>query len=301
MELHQLRYFTAVAELGSFTRAAERCFVSQPSLSQQIIKLEKSLGKPLFERLRNKVRLTEAGEVFYERAVRILRAVDEAQASLDESTDWTAGDVTVGAILTVAPYVLPDVVAEMRRQFAKAHVAVRENFTSGVVRDVLAGDVDIGLVALPVDDPRLIVEPLFGEELLLALPAGHPLQAKPSLSLADVTGEPFVLLDEMHCLGEQILTFCRRHDCLPAVSCKAAQLLTVQELVAQGQGVSLVPEMAARRDRHTARVYRSLGDNAPRRTLAMIRHRDREHRQLVNHTARVIREVVGQESTTHAD
>jgi LysR family hydrogen peroxide-inducible transcriptional activator len=296
MELHQLRYFTAVAELGSFTRAAERCFVSQPSLSQQIIKLEKSLGKPLFERLRNKVRLTEAGQAFYDRAVRILRAVDEAQACLDESADWTAGEVTVGAILTVAPYVLPEVVAEMRQQFPAARVVVRENFTAGVLRDVLAGDLDIGLVALPVEDPRLIVEPLFSEELLLALPAGHPLLKQKTLTLADVTSEPFVLLDEMHCLGEQILTFCRRLDCLPALSCKAAQLLTVQEMVAQGQGVSLVPEMAAQRDRSSARVYRSLGENAPRRTLAMIRHRDREHRQLVMHTAGVIRKIAAKDS-----
>jgi LysR family hydrogen peroxide-inducible transcriptional activator len=289
MELHQLRYFTAVAELGSFTQAAERCFVSQPSLSQQIIKLEKSLGKPLFERLRQKVKLTEAGQTFYERAVRILRAVDEAQVCLDESTDWTAGEVTVGAILTIAPYVLPDVVAQMHRQLPQARVIVRENFTAGVLRDVLAGDLDIGLVALPIDDPRLIVEPLFSEELLLALPARHPLLKKKTLTMADVAGEPFVLLDEMHCLGEQILTFCRNHECLPAVSCKAAQMQTVQAMVGQGQGVSLVPEMAAKSDQTSQRVYRSLGASAPRRTLAMIRHRDRDHRQLVTQLAEVIR------------
>jgi LysR family hydrogen peroxide-inducible transcriptional activator len=112
---------------------------------------------------------------------------------------------------------------------------------------------------------------------------------KKTLTMADVAGEPFVLLDEMHCLGEQILTFCRNHECLPAVSCKAAQMQTVQAMVGQGQGVSLVPEMAAKSDQTSQRVYRSLGASAPRRTLAMIRHRDRDHRQLVTQLAELIR------------
>jgi LysR family transcriptional regulator, hydrogen peroxide-inducible genes activator len=289
MELHQLRYFAAVAELGSFTQAAERCYVSQPSLSQQIIKLERSLGQPLLERLGRSVRLTPAGQAFYERAVRILRAVDEAQTCLEEATQ-TAGEITVGAILTVAPYLLPGIVREFRRQVPQSRLLLRENFTPNVLRDVLAGDVDIGFLALPVDDPRLVVEPILTEELLLALPVGHPLLKQKQLCMGDVANEPFVLLDEIHCLGEQIVSFCRRHACLPALSCKAAQLLTVQEMVAEGQGVSLIPEMAAKFAPHPRLVYRTLGEDAPRRTIALVRHRDRYHPPLVGDFREFVRD-----------
>lgn len=280
MELHQLRYFAAVAEQASFTRAAERCFVSQPSLSQQIINLEKELGQPLIERLGRTVRLTDAGKAFYERAVKILGAVDEARECVQHETGWKEGTLAIGGILTVAPYLLPDLVREFRKRLPEARVSVRENFTAAVVQDCLSGELDLGIVALPIDDERLIVEPLFTEELLLAMPARHPLSRKRTITPADVAEQPFVLINELHCLGEQIVSFCRSHDCQPVISCQTAQLLTVQEMVGLGQGVSLVPEITARADKSKHRVYRSLGDDAPRRTLATIRHRDRRQNRL---------------------
>jgi LysR family hydrogen peroxide-inducible transcriptional activator len=281
MELHQLRYFAAVAEQSSFTRAAERCFVSQPSLSQQIINLEKELGQPLIERLGRTVRLTETGKAFYERAVKILGAVDEARECVQHETGWKEGTLAIGGILTVAPYLLPDLVRVFRRRLPDASVSVRENFTSAVVHDCLSGELDLGIVALPIDDGRLIVEPLFTEELLLAMPSGHPLARRRTITLAEVAEQPFVLINELHCLGEQIVSFCRSRDCQPVISCQTAQLLSVQEMVALGLGVSLVPEMTARADNSKDRVYRSLGDDAPRRTLATIRHRDRHQSRLV--------------------
>ncbi len=280
MELHQLRYFAAVAELGNFTRAAERCFVSQPSLSQQIIKLEHQLGCPLFERLGRTVKLTDAGHALYERAVRILSAVDEAAASVPTDADWTAAEVSVGAIMTVAPYLLPAVVGSFLKRFPKARITVREDFTAGIVRDCLTGELDVGIVALPIESDRLTIEPLFTEELLLALPPRHPLRNKKTLGSADIADQGFVLLKEVHCLGEQIVSYCRQRDCLPAVTCQTAQLSTVQEMVALGLGVSLVPEMAAHAERTKRLAYRSLGRDAPRRTLALIHHRDRYHGRL---------------------
>ena len=280
MELHQLRYFAAVAEQASFTRAAERCFVSQPSLSQQIINLEKELGQPLIERLGRTLRLTEAGKAFYERAVRILGAVEEARECVQHETGWKEGTLAVGGILTVAPYLLPDLVRKFRKRLPEARVSVRENFTSVVVQECLSGELDLGIVALPIDDDRLVVEPLFTEELLLAMPGGHPLARKRTITLAEVAEQPFVLINELHCLGQQIVSFCRSRDCQPAISCQTSQLLTVQEMVALGQGVSLVPEMTARADHSKKCVYRSLGEGAPRRTLATIRHRNRRQNRL---------------------
>jgi LysR family transcriptional regulator, hydrogen peroxide-inducible genes activator len=282
MELHQLRYFTAVAELENFTRAAEHCHVSQPSLSQQIIKLEQQLGRPLFERLGRRVRLTDAGRSLYEHAVRILASIHDAESSLDSTSDWKESALSVGAILTIAPYLLPGVLGPFRKQFPKSRVTVHEGFTAELVRACLTGDIDLAIVALPIQDERLVVEPLFTEELLLAMPAAKMPWSIRRPTLDDLNRMPFVLLDEMHCLGGQIVRFCQQRECLPAITCKTAQLLTVQHMVGLGQGVSLVPELAAREDKTGACRYVSLGDEAPRRTIAMIRHKDRFRSELVN-------------------
>lgn len=275
MELHQLRYFTAVAELENFTRAAKHCHVSQPSLSQQVIKLEQELGQPLFERLGRKIRLTDAGRTLYDRAVRILAAVREARSSVDAVSDWKEAAVSVGAILTVAPYLLPGVLGRFRKKFPKSQVTVHEGFTAELVRACLTGELDLAVVALPISDERLVVEPLFTEELLLAVPARDVPWSVRKPTLESLGRLPFVLLDEMHCLGDQIVRFCQHRDCLPAVTCKTAQLLTVQQMVGLGQGVSLVPEIAARKDRNSDVRYVSLGAEAPSRTIAMMWHRDR--------------------------
>jgi LysR family hydrogen peroxide-inducible transcriptional activator len=298
MELHQLRYFTAVAELGNFTRAAERCFVSQPSLSQQIIKLEQELGQPLLERLGRSVKLTDAGRAFYERAVQALATVEEARSSVQCAGDWQAGKISIGAILTVAPYLLPDVVRRFLKQFPRARVSVRESFTEQIVKETLAGDLDLGVVALPIDDAMLHVEPLMTEELLLAVPYQHALAKRRRVALADLSEHSFVLLDEIHCLGQQIVSFCQQNECRPAVSCKTAQLLTVQEMVGLGQGLSLVPAMAARADRSKTRVYRSLAGAAPTRTIAVIRRRARRQTQLGEAFEQCLRQFAGDAPAT---
>ena len=280
MELQQLRYFVAVAELGNFTRAAERCLVSQPSLSQQIIKLEKELGGPLFDRSGRKVRLTDRGQRFCERANEILFAVESAEREMTEAAD--AGRIGVGAIPTVAPYVLPPLLKQFVRSFPKADVTVFENLTEQTIKSCLEGEIDVGLLALPVDDQQLVVEPLFTEELLLALSKKHPLAKKRKITMKDIVDVQFVLLNETHCLGEQIVSFCKQKSCLPTVSCHSAQLLTVQQLVALGHGISLVPQMAAAADKSKDLLYRSLSGDKPTRTIAMIRRKSRHQSPLVN-------------------
>ncbi len=136
---------------------------------------------------------------------------------------------------------------------------------------VVAGELDLGIAALPIDEPRLLVTPLFTEELLVALPAKHPLAARrKKLTPADLADQSFVLLDETHCLGEQVVSFCRDRKFQPTVTCRTAQLLTVQTMVALGQGLSLVPKMATEGP-HQRRdiVYKSLGEAAPKRTLCL--------------------------------
>jgi LysR family hydrogen peroxide-inducible transcriptional activator len=297
MELHQLRYFVAVADLGSFTRAAEKCLVAQPSLSQQVIKLEKELGRPLFERLGRTIRLTETGRSLYDHAVRILGAVEEARSRVTRDEDQMAGNVVVGAIPTIAPYLLPDLVAEFHRRYPLAHVIIEEDLTDRTVSGCARGDLDLGLLALPFDHPQLQSEPLFEEELLAALPATHPLARRRRLSICDLNGEAFILVSEMHCLGQQIIAFCDRQSCTPHVLCRSSQVLTVQELVSVGHGISLVPAMACRNDKNPARVYRKLNGAKPMRTIGLLWHRHRYQRPIVRRFLEMVRTRRGRHRT----
>ena len=291
MEIHQLKYFVAVAELASFTKAAQRCGVSQPSLSQQIQKLEQELGQPLLDRFGRSIRLTEAGRAFYDRSSAILDAVDEAKACVRDGDDWQNGTVSIGAIHTGAPYFLPKVVQRFTRKFPEAQVAVEERLTEVLVERSLAGDLDVGIVALPIAEKRLRVEPLFKEQLLAALPAASTLAERKRLALEDVTREPFLLLDEMHCFGRQTLQLCADRDCVPTISCRTAQLLTVQEMVALGQGVSLVPKMALRLSRDRRCVYRTLAGPPIEREIAMIWRPRYRPRKLVEALLEMLREL----------
>jgi LysR family hydrogen peroxide-inducible transcriptional activator len=290
MELHQLRYFVAVADLGSFTRAAERCLVAQPSLSQQIIKLEKELGQPLLERLGRRVRLTDAGQSLYEQAMSILSSVEEAKQRVSDASGEQGGTVTVGAIPTVAPYLLPALASEFQRRLPRSKVVIHEDYTERTIETCLRGELDVGVLALPITETQLHVEPLFSEALLLALPVKHPLTKKRRVTVNDLTGQPFILLNEMHCLGRDIVSFCHQESCSPFMVCRTAQLLTVQEFISVGHGVSLLPAMACKQDRNPQRVYRRLSGAAPTRTLAMIWHKQRYQRPIVRRFIELLRE-----------
>lgn len=290
MELHQLRYFVAVADLGSFTKAAQRCEVAQPSLSQQIIKLEKELKHPLFERLGRTIRLTDAGRALYDHAVGVLTGVDEIRDRVTAATDPNRGAVAVGAIPTIAPYLLPPLMKSFARRFPKATLTLNENLTDAVIRACLAGEVDVGVIASPVASELLHSEPLFTEPLLLAMPPSHPLVKKKKVLLEDLAAEPFVLMSELHCLGDQIVGFCRQQGYSPVVRCQGVQLLTIQELVAQGHGVSLIPAMAQEMDRGKRCEYRALGEPAPTRTIHLIWHKDRYQSPVVKEFIRALRD-----------
>ena len=278
MELQQLRYFAAVAKHANFTRAAEECLVSQPSLSQQIIKLERELGRPLFERLGRTARLTEAGRQFQEHAEQVLRLVDDAKARLTDSPD--TGRLVIGAIPTIAPYLLPRLLDDFRRECPGAKIEVVEETTRNGLELCMRGEVDLLVLALPVTAEHLHTEPLFTEELHLVLPKKHRLATKPRINTADIADEPLLLLHEAHCLTENALSFCRRKSLDPITTSRVSQLGTLQELVSLGQGLSFVPEMAKRRDVSKSRVYRSLAGEKPERTIGIAWHEFRYQTKL---------------------
>ncbi len=271
MELHQLRYFAKVAELANFTRAAEACAVSQPALSQQIAKLEKELGQPLFDRGARTVRLTPAGLELRQRAEDILRRIDDAARAIADAPD--AGTLRVGAIPTIAPYLLPGMLGPFLAARPQARVELVEQPTAVLLRKLADGELDLAVLALPIPPEGIDAAPLLDEELLALLPAAHPLAKKKRVTLPDLAAEPFVLLDEAHCLTGAALSFCGRPRAALATAA-LHQLATVQELVRLGLGVSLLPAMACRRLPEGV-VARPIGPAPPTRRLALARHAER--------------------------
>jgi LysR family hydrogen peroxide-inducible transcriptional activator len=276
MEMHQLRYFVAVARTGSFSRAAEQCFVSQPSLSQQIQKLEKSLGQRLFDRLGRRAALTDAGRLLLERAEGILETVDDVQRRLRDD-DPQGGSLSVGAIPTIAPYLLPRILPAFLKKYPRVEMTIQEDVTQHLVTSVVAGDLDLALLALPLNDDRVESEALFTEPLFLAVARNHRLAKRRRITLEECSAERFILLNEMHCLSDQVLSFCKAHGCQPWIACRGEQITTVQSMIAMNQGVSLLPEMARRVDHDKRRIYRALADHKPQRTVGVIWRQRRHH------------------------
>ncbi|MEE2642873.1 MAG: LysR family transcriptional regulator [Planctomycetota bacterium] len=292
--MHQLRYFVKVAELRNFTRAAESCNVSQPSLSQQIGKLERELGYPLFERLGRKIVLTDSGEILYEHASRILSHVEEAEVQIQDAAEMGRGKVVIGAIPTIAPYLVPGILHQFTTDYPKAHVEVHELVTADAIRKCLESEIDLILLALPFSEDGLRVESLFEEELFVVLAKNHPLAGKERLLARDIQTEQFVLLNEAHCLSENVLSFCNQKSFTPTVTCQGSQLQTIQELVSVGKGISLIPEMARQLDRSTRRVYRSLAGKQPTRKIVMAWNRNRFQSQPARNLASTIRKICGE-------
>src|ERR1700752_3820163 len=270
MEMHQLRYVVAVARAGNFSRAAEQCHVSQPSLSQQIQKLEEELGERLFDRMKRGAKLTPHGEAFLPRALKILEEVDVAKREASDAHKLLRGRVIVGVLPTIAPYLLPAVLVAFAKKFPGVEIIVHEDTTAQLLKLANAYEIDLAVASRPIRDRRMEVKDLFSEELRLALPPRHSLTRKRTVRLADLEKEPFIVMKEGHCLGDQVLNFCERRDLKPTISFRSAQLETIQELVRSGIGISLVPEMAARKKRAGLPEYRSLVSPKPERKIVAI-------------------------------
>lgn len=267
VELDQLKYFLRVAEQGNFTRAAELLRISQPALSRSIQKLEEELGRPVFERRTRSVHLTDAGLLLQSRAQQVLSILDDTKSELAD--DGESGRVRIGAIPTIAPYFLPTVLRRFSQRFPKANVVVQESTTDVLLKSCTQGEIDLAILALPVPARYLEVQELFEEELLLVLPPDHPLVEKDKIRLVDVEPYPFVLLDEAHCLSDNIVSFCRQRSFQPVAVERISQLAMVQELVSLSHGISMIPAMARELDQSDRRVYRSFAGKKPSRTVAL--------------------------------
>jgi LysR family hydrogen peroxide-inducible transcriptional activator len=274
MELYQLRYFVAVADNGNFTRASEQCNISQPSLSQQIKSLESELGHKLFHRLGRRAVPTEAGQIFLERVRRIILAVEDASKELRDSPTLERR-IKVGAVPTLAPYLLPLVLERCRVLHPNLLVHIHEDFRPDLIRGVAEGDLDLAIIPQPIKDPRLSVEVLYCEPLLLVVGKGHPLATKSAIAARDLAEESFVLLGHSSTLSAEIERFCGAHDFVPKLAHRCSQVSTVKSLVALGPGISILPRISIRPEDNKNLVYREIGGRVPTREVLIVRHLQR--------------------------
>jgi LysR family hydrogen peroxide-inducible transcriptional activator len=246
MEFHQLRYFCAIADSGGFSRAARLTHVSQPSLSQQIHKLEEELGARLFDRIGRTVRLTELGRAFLPRARALLLDLEAARSAVVEGGTSVTGQVCVGVIPTIAPYFLPPLLATFSRRYPQARVTVVEEITPLLLERMRAGAVDVALVAVPLHmrGHEFQAFPLIEEKLYAALPKQHALAKRRRVTLGELQDEPFLLLRDGHCFRETAVAACKRARIQPKIIFESGQFSSILSMVCAGLGVSIIPAMA---------------------------------------------------------
>jgi LysR family transcriptional regulator, hydrogen peroxide-inducible genes activator len=270
VEFHQLRYFVAVADEGSFSRAAAKVRVAQPSLSQQIRKLEAEVGQPLFDRLPRSVMLTDAGRCLLEYARQILASVGDARRCIDDFKGEVAGRVAVGAIPTIAPYVLPELVVTFQNHYPHVTLEIVEDVTAGITRRIEAGELDVALASTCQQSPSLRRERLGNESLLALVPEGHALAKKSEITLDDLKSQRFLLLHEMHCLSQQVHHLLESRRLHPEIALAGSQLSTIANMVAAGIGVSIVPQMMVRHHATPGCVTLSFAPPVPERELNVL-------------------------------
>ncbi len=272
MNLRDLRYLVALAEHKHFGRAAEACFVSQPTLSTQIKKIEDELGITLVERTPRRVLLTEAGMEIAQRAREVLNEVEQIRAIARRTRDPESGTVRMGIFPTLGPYLLPHVVPSLREQFPKLELLLTEEKTGALLRLLREGKLDAAIMALPLHDDSLHAEFLFEEPFVLAVPGQHALAARARISAADLDHVDLLLLEEGHCLRDQALAVCQDSGAGERAGFRATSLETLRQMVAANVGITLLPVLAIRPPVACAPNVRLLGfrTHPPSRRLAMV-------------------------------
>jgi LysR family hydrogen peroxide-inducible transcriptional activator len=269
MTLKQLRYVDALARQGHFGRAADVCAITQPALSMQIKELETALGTSLFERGARQIRLTGFGETFVARARDILRAVEELEDLARSAGEQLAGRLRIGVIPTVAPYLLPKIIAELARLNPDLDLQLRETTTPKLLDELMDGRLDTAIVALPVSEPSLVELPLFAEHFVLVR---HKDEADTPVPNRDMLREMrLLLLEEGHCFRDQALSFCDMASSRPKELMDGSSLATLVQMVGAGIGLTLIPEMAVPVETRSAPVTVSrFPPPQPSRTIGMV-------------------------------
>jgi LysR family hydrogen peroxide-inducible transcriptional activator len=245
MTLTELRYIVAVAREKHFGRAAEACFVSQPTLSVAVKKLEEELGLALFERGPGEISITPGGSRIVEQAQRVLEEASRIKEIAAAGRDPVAGPLRLGAIYTIGPYLLPKLIPILRRNAPTMQLFIQENFTHRLGEMLKSGEVDAMLIALPYDEPGVATRPLYDEPFFVAVPKGHPWEGRKRVTTDELTSESLLLLGEGHCFRDQVLEICHtvraRERSGLSRTVEGGSLETIRQMVAGGVGVTVLP------------------------------------------------------------
>jgi LysR family hydrogen peroxide-inducible transcriptional activator len=293
MNLRDLRYLVALAELRHFGRAADACHVSQPTLSTQIKKLEDELGVSLVERAPRHVMLTPAGHDIAARARRVLAEVEQMRETARRTSDPEAGSVRIGFFPTLGPYLLPHVVPRIRARFPRLELLLVEEKTEAVLHQLRDGKLDAAVLALPLHEDWLETEFLFEEPFMLAVPEGHPLASHRDLRLAELSDQHLLLLEEGHCLRDQALAVCSLAGAGEKEGFRATSLETLRQMVAAGVGVTLLPMLAVKPPVSPSENIRLLefGNPPPTRRLALVWRKSSAMAGFLHQLAAVLRDL----------
>lgn len=292
IKLKDLRYLVAVADSRHFGRAAEKCFVSQPTLSAQLKKLEDYLGVQLIERQPGNVTLTEAGEQIVARARRMLEASEEVVALAQAHRDPLAGRLRVALLPTIGPYLLPRVSLPLRKTMPRLELQLYEYQTTQLLQKLEGGEIDLGILALPVDVEGFDSRELYTEPFTVAVPDQHRLAKRESVRIDDLDGETLLLLEDGHCLRDQALEVCSRVGTHEKQDFRATSLETLRQMVATGAGITLLPELASRGAYGNARgvVIRPFARPAPVRHVGGVWRKTTARRAAVDAVCKIIEE-----------
>lgn len=290
LKLKDLRYLVAVADTRHFGRAAERSFVSQPTLSAQLKKLEEYLGVQLIERAPKRVQLTAAGEEIVARARRILEASDEIVEIARGHSDPLAGRLRLALLPTIGPYLLPNVAPKLRKQLPRLELMLYEYQTDVMLEKLHSGEIDVGILAMPVPLDGLDSYELYREPFTVAMPAGHRLAQRNSIKVDDLHDETLLLLEDGHCLRDQALDICSGSGVHEKQDFRATSLETLRQMVAAGVGITLLPELAGRGAYGNARgvVIKPFAKPVPTRTIGAVWRKSSARREAILALCRLI-------------
>jgi LysR family hydrogen peroxide-inducible transcriptional activator len=292
LKLKDLKYLVAIADTRHFGQAAELCHVSQPTLSAQLRKLEEYLGVPLVERQPRRVMLTAAGEQIIVRARRIAEASDEIVEIARSHKDPLAGRLRIAFLPTIGPYLLPGIAPKIRKALPRLELMLYEYQTVPMLEKLRAGELDMGVLALPVEMDGLDSRELYEEPFVVALPSDHPLTKKTQLRIEDLDGVTMLLLEDGHCLRDQALDACSRVDVTEKQDFRATSIETLRQMVAIGAGVTLLPELASRGGHASPKglVLRPFVKPVPTRRIGAIWRRSNPRTAVIEAVSRLIAE-----------
>ncbi len=289
MTLNELRYILAVQQTGNFRKAAEKTFVTQPALSLAIQKLEEELGVQIFERSRTHVALTPIGEQIIAQAQIVLNEVAQIREIASQGKDQLSGPLKLGAIYTVGPYLLPQLIPVLKQNAPDLTLEMEENLTANLREQLIKGNLDVIIIALPFTGPGLTTQPLYDEDFSVVVPQDHPWAKKKQIRTADLSNEKVLLLSSGHCFSNQVREACSEFNTAIGDTQQGNSLETLRNMVSSGYGITVLP-MSANSERYRSKLTREIpfASPAPSRRIALAWRRNFARKQAIEVLAKSI-------------